>query len=338
MLSNLKDLSNFLKQKPYSKIFILVDEHTEMYCLPLLVEEVDETLGSCLLEVLCGEKSKCFTVVEDLCKTLVEEKADRDSIIISLGGGVISDIGGFVASIFKRGIQNINVPTTLLAMVDASIGGKTGINLNNSKNQIGTFNFSSLTFYDYRFLSSLSKRQMLNGAAEMIKIALIKDENLWNCMKKESPYDSKQGFDLSFIEKCISLKQDIVKQDMYDKDIRKVLNFGHTIGHAIEAIAMEKNLDIFHGEAVISGIFYAIKLSENKLSFPHNKALEIYTYLKENYKIFNIKDYTPTLYSYISQDKKNKDLQPHFILLKDIAQPKIDCVVSLQDIEEIAIL
>lgn len=336
MQHNLKDLSDFLRQRPCSKVFILVDENTEKDCLPLLVEEVEETLGSCLLEIPCGEKSKSMAVVEDLCKTMIEEKADRESIIISLGGGVITDIGGFVASIFKRGIQNINIPTTLLAMVDASIGGKTGINLNNSKNQIGTFNFSSLTFYDYRFLDTLSKRQVLNGVAEMIKIALVKDEELWNKMKTKSIFDeTKSRVDTELIRSCIGLKQEIVREDKEEKNIRKILNFGHTLGHAIESIYLDKEKDILHGEAVASGMYYAVKLSEMKLGFPCNKAQEIYSYLKTHYNIIDIKEDIDNIYNYLLMDKKNKKNNICFVLLNDIVKPQIDCIVTKDDLKNI---
>lgn len=263
---NLSLLDKELSKEPNSKKFILLDENTYTNCLPILVEEVESLYGAEILEVESGEGSKSLTIVDQLCSAMVESSADKDSISISLGGGVITDLGGFIASVFKRGIQHIAIPTTLLGIVDASIGGKTGINLGEVKNQIGSFNNNTLTCFHYEFLETLDKRQILNGAAEMIKIALVQDEELWNKMKTNSPLDN-DGFNNEFIERCITLKEEIVNQDPLEKGNRKVLNFGHSLGHTFESIAISKGEDLLHGEAIASGIYYAIKLSEKKIIF-----------------------------------------------------------------------
>lgn len=329
--NNLFSLEKFLASKPNSKKFILLDQNTYTHCLPILIEEVEQLYGAEILEVESGEQTKSLTIVEQLCHAMIESSADRDSILISLGGGVITDLGGFVASVFKRGIQHIAIPTNLLGMIDASIGGKTAVNVGEIKNQIGTFNHNTLVFFHNEFLRSLDKRQILNGTSEMIKIALIKDELLWNKMSKSKPINEK-GFNNKFIERCISLKEDIVNQDQNENNERKALNFGHTIGHAIESITLSQGGDILHGEAVASGMYYAIKLSEQKLSFPNNKAKVIYNYLKRYYTIIDLKEDTNLLFNYLSADKKNINNEFCFVLLEDIGKPHINFIISKEDI------
>ena len=331
---NLFSLEKELSKEPNSKKFILLDENTYENCLPILIGEVEELYGAEILEVESGEGSKSLAIVDQLCNAMVESSADKDSILISLGGGVITDLGGFVASVFKRGIQHIAIPTTLLGMVDASIGGKTGINLGEVKNQIGSFNNNTLTCFHYEFLESLDKRQVLNGVSEMIKIALTLDEELWNKMKMDSPW-GKKDFDNELIEKCILLKEGIVKEDMFEKDKRKILNFGHTIGHAFESIALSNGDDLLHGEAVASGIYYAIKLSEKKLSFPKKKAQEIYEYLEQYYKIIDLKENIDLLINYMMADKKNFNNEFRFILLEDIGKPHINYTISKEDLNSL---
>lgn len=328
---NLSSLEKELSKEPNSKKFILLDENTYKNCLPILIEEVESLCGAEILEVESGEGSKSLAIVEQICSAMVESSADKDSILISLGGGVITDLGGFIATVFKRGIQHIAIPTTLLGMVDASIGGKTGINLGEVKNQIGSFNNNTLTCFHYEFLKSLDKRQILNGAAEMIKIALVQDEELWGKMKTNSPL-GKDGFDKELIERCIFLKEDIVREDMFEQNKRKILNFGHSLGHAFESIAISKGEDLLHGEAVASGIYYAIKLSEKKLSFPKKKAKEIYEYLNQYYKIIDLKENIDLLLNYLIADKKNVNNEFRFILLEDIGKPYINYTISKKDI------
>ena len=310
-----------------------MDENTYNHCLPILIDNVEELYGAEILEIESGEKSKSLSIVENLCQAMIESSADRESILISLGGGVITDIGGFIASVFKRGIQHIAIPTTLLAMVDASIGGKTGVNVGEVKNQIGTFNTNTITCIHFEFLDSLKKRQVLNGAAEMIKVSLL-DEKLWDKLDtKDSPWNNKkEGFDYKFIENCIKFKEKIVKEDMYEKDRRKILNFGHSLAHAFESVALLKNIDLLHGEAVASGMFYAIMLSETKLSFPNDKAQEIYKFLKKNYKIIDIQEDIDLVINYLNADKKNINNEFRFILLEDIGKPYINFPITKDDL------
>ncbi|MFA7082471.1 MAG: 3-dehydroquinate synthase [Bacteroidales bacterium] len=329
--NSLSDLDKYLALRPNSKKFILLDTNTYTHCLPVLIGEVEELYGAEILEVEEGEESKSLSIVENLCSSLIESSADRDSILISLGGGVITDLGGFLASVFKRGIQHISIPTTLLGMVDASIGGKTAVNVGEIKNQIGTFNHNSIVYYHKELLESLDKRQILNGIAEIIKIALVKDEILWQEIKKSNPNKDKRFSD-EFLGKSILLKEEIVKKDPNEENERKILNFGHTIGHAIESITLSKGLDVLHGEAVASGIYYATKLSEQKLSLPKDKAKDIYDYLTEHYKIIDLKDYKDLLLNYLGADKKNINGEFRFVLLEDIGKPCIDFVITKEEI------
>lgn len=328
-MNSLKDLQNFLSQSPYQscKKFILIDENTFSHCLPELIEEVDALNGAEILEIESGEGSKSLAIVEQLCGALIESGADKSSILISLGGGVITDLGGFIASVFKRGIRHIAIPTTLLAMVDASIGGKTAVNLAEIKNQIGTIYQPIFTAIHFPFLETLDQRQILNGAAEMIKIALVCDSDLWDKMKNHSPID-ELGFDEELIISCINLKEAIVEKDLCEKDLRKILNFGHSIGHAFESLSISKGEDLLHGEAVAMGIYYEIRLSELILNFPKDKAKEIYDYLRKYYKIESIKENINEILNYIIADKKNFEDKFQFILLKDIADPQINIPIS----------
>jgi len=328
---NLSDLNKYLALNPNSKKFILLDSNTYKHCLPILVEEVEELYGAEILEVEEGEGNKTLSIVENLCQAMIESSADRDSILISLGGGVITDLGGFIASVFKRGIQHISIPTSLLGMVDASIGGKTAVNIGEIKNQIGTFNHNTLIYLHKEFLNTLDKRQILNGAAEMIKIAVVRDEKLWKEIKETTSFDEEEFYD-KYIDRCISLKEEIVEQDPNEENQRKILNFGHSIGHAIESITLSKGLDILHGEAVASGIYYAIKLSEQKLSFPKDKAKDIYDYLNKYYKIVDIGEYKDLILNYLAADKKNINNKFHFVLLEDIGIPCIGIIITKEEI------
>lgn len=328
---NLSDLNSFLALRPNSKKFILLDTNTYTHCLPVLIEEVEELYGAEILEVEEGEGSKSLSIIDNLSSAMIESSADRDSILISLGGGVITDLGGFLASVFKRGIQHISIPTTVLGMVDASIGGKTAVNVGEIKNQIGTFNHNTLVYLHKEFLETLDKRQVLNGIAEMIKIAIVKDELLWQEIRESNPNKDERFYN-EFLEKSISLKEDIVRQDPNEENERKILNFGHTLGHAIESITLSKGLDVLHGEAVASGIYYAIKLSEQKLSFPKDKAKDIYDYLTQHYKIVDLKEYKDLILNYLAADKKNINGEFRFVLLEDIGKPSINFIITKEEI------
>lgn len=329
----LNQLQTYLKDKQFSQIFILIDENTGEYCLPLLLEKVDAIAdyGATLLEIPAGEESKSFETIKNLSSSLLESNADKHSLLISLGGGVITDIGGFLASIYKRGIQNINIPTTLLSMVDAAIGYKTGINLNGIKNAIGTFNTDTLTFFDTSFLQTLSDKEILSGVGEMLKTFLVADrEYLMRFIEKNNVKEIED----EFIFRCVTLKEQIVQDDVLDNGKRKILNFGHTLGHAFESYysSFSKDKQLSHGEAVAIGMYYALKLSEKKYNIEPEIFQPVYNFLSQYFIIPPLQEVISQIQPLLYNDKKTISNTLHFVLLKDIANPQIDVKVSMEEI------
>lgn len=329
----LNQLQAYLKDKQFSQIFILIDENTGEYCLPLLLEKVEAIAdcGATLLEIPAGEESKSFETIKNLSSSLLESNADKHSLLISLGGGVITDIGGFLASIYKRGIQNINIPTTLLSMVDAAIGYKTGINLNGIKNAIGTFNTDTLTFFDTSFLQTLSDKEILSGVGEMLKTFLVADrEYIMRFIEKNNVKEIEDDF----IFRCVTLKEQIVQDDVLDNGKRKILNFGHTLGHAFESYysSFSKDKQLSHGEAVAIGMYYALKLSEKKYNIESEIFQPIYNFLLQYFTIPPLQEIISQIQPLLYNDKKTISDTLHFVLLKDIADPQIDVKVSMEEI------
>lgn len=313
------------------KKFILVDENTHNYCLPKIDLSVDCLKNTEIIEIESGEQNKTLEIASSLWQTLSERKADRDSLIINLGGGVLCDIGGFVASTFKRGIDFINIPTTLLAQVDASVGGKTGIDFENIKNQIGVFANPSAVFIFPYFLDTLEKPHILSGFAEVIKHALIYDLPYWNKIKKTNL--SKQTDFYSLIYKSIEIKNEIVLRDPFEKNLRKCLNFGHTIGHAVESFFLETNRPILHGEAVAIGIVCETYLSLKKLQLTLDELNDIVSLINViyPYQLIERDDYH-RLIEFMKHDKKNKKSQISFTLLDKIGSAQIDQSCSVDEI------
>ncbi|MEI8137557.1 MAG: 3-dehydroquinate synthase family protein, partial [Bacteroidota bacterium] len=255
---NFKSISSLITKNKYSSHFIICDENTFLFCLPSLISNCPKLLEAHIIELESGEASKSIEFSAHIWQTLIENKADKNSLIINLGGGVVSDLGGFCASTYKRGIDFINIPTTLLSMADASLGGKTGINFNGLKNSIGTFAQPKGVFINPDFLKTLPNRHYKNGLTEIFKIALICDKKFWNELKTLEINSASE----QIISKSVSLKNKIVLKDPFDKGLRKTLNFGHTIGHAIESLLLATNKELLHGEAIVIGI-----LVESHLSF-----------------------------------------------------------------------
>lgn len=250
--NSLPKLQAFLDKSSYGSYFIICDEQSLHHCLPTLLFHCDTLLEAEMIELESGEDSKTMDTCITIWSALQDLGADKKSLIINLGGGVITDIGGFVASVYKRGADFVQIPTTLLAMVDAAIGGKNGVDLNHTKNQLGTIAEPELVIINPEFLSTLPERQVRNGSAEVIKIALVRDEAFF---KKISGFKSLLGYlTEDTIKHAVRLKQDVVKQDPHEKGLRKCLNFGHSIGHALEAACLEQRQDVLHGEAVAAGM------------------------------------------------------------------------------------
>jgi len=322
-------LNQHLKASNYSKVFIVCDTNTNANCVPLLLEHIGSEITYDILEIDPGEDSKNIDISLGLWETLSEYGADRKSLIINIGGGVVTDLGGFVASTFKRGIHFINIPTSLLAMVDASIGGKTGIDLGSLKNQIGVINTPELIVVDTSFLDTLPALEMRSGLAEMLKHGLIYDENYWNKIQNLSPSTSN-GL-AALIYDSIIIKKTIVEQDPTEEGLRKTLNYGHTLGHAIESYFMESQdkQRLLHGEAIAVGMVLANYLSVKYCGFSKDKSTAITGIIKAIYGQVDIKetDHAPII-ALLKYDKKNTHGAINFVLLEAIGKPKLDCIVD----------
>jgi 3-dehydroquinate synthase len=265
--------------------------------------------------IKAGEQHKNLQTVQRIWKTLMKHHADRNAWIINLGGGVITDLGGFVASTYKRGIRFINVPTTLLAMVDAAIGGKTGIDFGGAKNQIGTFAEAEAVLVDPVFLSTLPRREILSGMVEMLKYGFIADAKLLG-INLENYQD--------FILRAGEIKREIVKEDPHENGLRKILNFGHTLGHAIESHSLTTDQPLLHGEAVAMGMCAALWLSVKQLGLDkkvlQNFEKQLPMLLAEADVALSETDIEPIM-SYLAHDKKNKGEKPQFVLLEAVGKP-----------------
>lgn len=321
-MKKIEELQIYLKEKNFSQLFLLVDSNTSKHCMPILLDKIDEITDrqATLLEIQADEGNKTLKTAEDIINSLMESNADRNSCLISLGGGMITDMGGFVASIYKRGIQNINVPTTLLSMVDAAIGGKTAVNHLDIKNVIGAFNFKSEVFIDTEFLDTLTIGQIKDGVAEMLKTFLVADEKL--CETLLSVPISIETLS-TLITPCAEIKEKIVSQDPYDLGIRRKLNFGHTLGHAVEVF-----YNLSHGHSVAIGMYYAVEKSIKYCNLPIEKAEKIKQFILTNYEMPPYEKDMPRLLSLIRHDKKNEQGKINFILLEDIGQP---CIRSIEE-------
>ncbi len=317
----LDNLKAFLAQQSYSQIFILVDENTKQHCLPKLSNENDSIINDAnIIEIESGEWNKNLTTCQQIWKHLLAKNADRNALLINLGGGVIGDMGGFVAATYKRGIDFVQIPTTLLAQVDASIGGKLGVDFEHVKNIIGCFNNPKTVLIDPAFLQSLSQRQIRNGFAEVIKHALIADADYWTQIQQISELENVDW--TAIIYRSLQIKRAIVTEDPYEKGVRKILNFGHTLGHAIESYSLENDADpLLHGEAIAIGMITELYLSvENKI-FSQKTLEQLLPYFSAIYPKYDLTNIPfETILAYLKNDKKNKGQQINFTLLQDIGQ------------------
>lgn len=325
--SSFISLKKFLKKNKYTKYIIICDEQTMQYCLPTLLVNCEALNSAEIIEIESGENNKTIETCIQVWGALTDLSVDKKSLIINLGGGVISDLGGFVASTFKRGIDFINIPTTLLAMVDASVGGKNGIDFEQIKNHIGTINNPKAIFVNSIFLETLSERQIKNGYAEVIKIALIADKVFWKKLKNIKNY--KEYYSEDIVTKAIELKNNIVKKDFKENDLRKSLNFGHTIGHALESSFMKCNKDILHGEAVAIGIVIECEIAKELKQISEKENEEIKEYIFAVYKKIKItKNIEQLVLKYIKHDKKNIENKLCFSLPKNIGSFELYCGVT----------
>ena len=324
-LEGYETLAELLIPSRYSKIFILVDENTSQYCLPHLLNNLATEIEIEIIELEVGEIHKNIETCTEVWGALSELGGDRKSVLINLGGGVISDLGGFVACTFKRGIDFINIPTTLLSMVDASIGGKNGVDLGNLKNQIGIIREPKAVIVDTQFLNTLPQNEMRSGLAEMLKHGLIFDKKYWDKFKDLKDLHTEDLNQL--IHQSIQIKNTIVCEDLTENGIRKSLNFGHTLGHAIESYFLENDAKttLLHGEAIAVGMILESYISREKNLLTNEEYQEIKYIIND---VFEKIEFTPfdieKIIELLIFDKKNEFGKVQFALLDGIGKIKIN--------------
>ena len=321
-----KELSNLIAKNNYSTLFILVDEHTFEACYPKFIPNLETDKRIEVIEIESGEINKNLETCIGVWNAITELGGDRKSLLITLGGGVITDLGGFVASCFKRGIDFVNIPTTLLSMVDASVGGKTGVDLGVLKNQIGLFANPEMVLVDASYLNTLSEREVKSGTAEIIKYGVTYDVSLFNEIKNNKNLKIED-----LIYRSIEIKNEVVLQDPKEQNLRKILNFGHTLGHAIESFYLESvdKKSLTHGEAIAIGMVCECFMSAKLLGFQTEKVKEVKDLVLSIYsKTALLTDDFTGIMELLKHDKKNVNGQVNFVLLKDFEDYKLDCKVQ----------
>ncbi|MEC3878891.1 3-dehydroquinate synthase [Parapedobacter sp. 10938] len=325
-------LDNFLQTHHYSNVFILTDRNTSTHCLPVLQAAVPRLAGYDIIEVDPGEENKNIDFCVGIWKMMLDFGADRQSLLINLGGGVVTDMGGFAASTFKRGIDFVQVPTTLLSQVDASVGGKTGIDMDHVKNIIGTFTQPKAVFIATKFLETLAPRQLVSGFAEMIKHGLIADRDFYEGVKRKDA----ATMSLADIQHSVAIKNNVVTQDPHEKGLRKILNFGHTIGHAIEGYSLAHDRDpLLHGEAIAVGMICEAYLAHRLNGLGQEALTDIIHTFRQHFPDYRYeKKIYGQLIALMKNDKKNAGDRIGFALLSDIGTCDIDVFVGEEAILE----
>ncbi|ABS30439.1 MAG: 3-dehydroquinate synthase [Candidatus Sulcia muelleri] len=327
----------FLNKNFFSKKIILLDINTKKYCLHYFLSKTNLFNKYYIINIFSGEEEKNIYTCKKIWKKLIKLNADRNSIVINLGGGVITDLGGFACSVFKRGLNFINIPTTLLSMIDASIGGKTAINFFSLKNEIGLFNYSKIILIDKNYLKTLSEDEIKSGLSEIIKYGLIYDINLWNKIRVFSFSKIKFLYVLyEIIFKSINIKNNIIEKDYKEKGLRKILNFGHTIGHAIESYFIYNlNKRLSHGHSIAIGMICESWISYKMKIIKKTEFEEIYNVLSIFYK--KMKIYNSDIYKilyFMKHDKKNQNKKIKFSLIKKIGYCLYNIEVDYELIKE----
>ena len=316
-------LIQWLRQKAYTRVFVLVDENTQRDCLPLVDGVLRTVKDYQSILIPSGEIHKNIETCQNIWKELMQREADRKSLLINLGGGVIGDMGGFCASTFKRGMDFIQVPTTLLAQVDASIGGKLGIDFMHIKNSVGVFNNPKTVIIDPQFLKTLSKRELRSGFAEIIKHSLIADPSQWEQHKRIKNLETLQWEKV--LLPSLMIKKQVVEADPFEKGWRKSLNFGHTIGHAIETVFLGTNTPLLHGEAIAIGMICEAYLSNRQSGLSQGDLEEITQFIILIYGKNQIREADfPEIIQLMKKDKKNENQQINFTMLKQAGKALIN--------------
>jgi 3-dehydroquinate synthase len=324
-------LEDFLQSNfEHAQKIILADENTYKHCLEYLITSVPALAQAEVLVVPAGESSKTIETASQLWSAMLEYGISRNAVCINLGGGVITDLGGFVSALYKRGIDCIHIPTSLLAMVDASVGGKTGVDFEGVKNQIGVFYFPKLVLCDTAFLATLPEIEIRSGYAEALKHGLINSRELWEKTKTISP----KSIDKRLLREIVQVKNEVVLRDPLEKNWRKALNLGHTIGHAIESLFLEKN-PIPHGVAVAWGLVYEAKLATIVGLLKYEEFQDIHNHIVNHYGVpNNLENHLNELINWMKKDKKNDADGINFSLLAAIGDVKINQIVAEEQIKE----
>ncbi len=330
-----QDICEILNSIAYDKLFLLTDNNTENLCYPH-IKEVEKIINAGKIIIKAGDNNKNIECLSFVWKYLSENEATRHSLLINLGGGMLTDLGGFAAATFKRGIKFINIPTTLLGAVDAAVGGKTGINFNGLKNEVGSFAPAECVLIDSIFFKSLDHNNFLSGYAEMLKHSLIDNEKEWAKIISFDTDNIDYNELKNLVVNSVLIKERIVEKDPFEKGLRKALNLGHTIGHAFESLSYTIKNPMPHGYAVAWGTVCELYLSHKICGFPKDKLWQTTSFIKENYGYFpfSCNEYE-ALYELMKHDKKNESSDRiNFTLLHNIGDIALNQTASKNDIFE----
>ena len=334
-----EELSTAMAECERDSLFVLVDENTQRLCLPLL-SDMDCMRGAQVITIGATDANKTVDTLQQVWTALQQGGATRHSLLVNLGGGMVTDLGGFAAATFKRGLNYINIPTTLLAMVDASVGGKTGVNFGGLKNEVGVFSNASAVILDTTFLKTMDHENLLSGYAEMLKHGLISDDRHWaEILKHQETLENlerQENLDKlsALLADSVAVKQRIVTEDPTEQGLRKALNLGHTVGHAFESLALQRK-PILHGYAVAYGLVCELYLSCVKTGFPTDKMRQTVSFIREHYGQMSITcDDYPTLLQLMTHDKKNVAGKINFTLLGGVGDIRINQTATEEDIKE----
>ena len=328
------ELQALLEAAAYDRIFVLADENTEAKCYPLL-KDIPALQAARLIVIDAGDMHKELAQVTRIWDILSREGASRHSLLINLGGGMVTDLGGFAGATFKRGLHTLNIPTTLMAAVDAAVGGKTGINFNGLKNEIGAFHQPDHVLIDGAFLRTLDRDNLLSGYAEMIKHGLISTAPVWSGILAFEPDVRRLDVDTlnRLIAESVAVKERFVAADPGEHGIRKALNFGHTVGHALESLAFERQQPVLHGHAVAAGLISELYLSHKCCAFPIDPLQRTVRFIKTRYPSLSVdcRDYE-WLYERMTHDKKNQHGRIYFTLLAAVGDVRINRIVDRETV------
>lgn len=329
-----QSLTEAIGKVEHDKLFVLTDTTTKELCWPV-VKDYAVMKDAIVITIAPTDEAKTLETLASVWTAMQKGSATRHSLMVNLGGGMVTDLGGFAASTFKRGMTYINIPTTLLSQVDASVGGKTGINFGGLKNEIGVFNCARYVILSSTFLRTLDRENLLSGYAEMLKHGLLSSKEDWAELLRFDISDPDFATLQTLVAKSVNVKEQIVNEDPTEKGIRKALNLGHTAGHAIESLALKEGRTVLHGYAVAWGLLMELYLSARKCGFPAKEMHQMEAYVKEHYGkfLYECKHYD-MLCDFMSHDKKNQGSNINFTLLGGIGDIRINQTASMEEIEE----